>query len=237
MLFIGLENDGMWPCCVEEYMFREYAAAKNLIIIRKIAERVELDRTEAIKIISLIKLIDGGAAIFHAVNRNHHIVRVGQIVISPLVKYILRVWEISYVRFAKINNPDEHKPWAIIIIKDPIIDQFLKVIIPANIIPMCPTDEYAIRAFMSDCRIQIIPVTIAPHSEIAISNLVTLDENNFVTVYVIRSKPYPPSFSRIAAKIIDPAIGASTCALGSHRCTKNMGSFTRNPMIIMSLIY
>lgn len=78
---------------------------------------------------------------------------------------------------------------------------------------------------------------MAPHSEIAISNLVTLEENNFVTMYMIRSKPYPPSFSRIAAKIIDPAIGASTCALGSHKCTKNMGSFTRNPIIIISLIY
>lgn len=31
--------------------------------------------------------------------------------------------------------------------------------------------------------------------------------------------PYPPSFSRMAARIIDPAIGASTWAFGSHRCT------------------
>lgn len=65
------------------------------MIIKKIADKVDLDRTDAIKIISLIKLIDGGAAMFHAVNRNHHIVRVGQIVISPFVKYILRVWVIS----------------------------------------------------------------------------------------------------------------------------------------------
>lgn len=35
----------------------------------------------------------------------------------------------------------------------------------------------------------------------------------------IRIMPYPPSFSRIAARIIDPAIGASTWALGSHRWT------------------
>lgn len=34
---------------------------------------------------------------------------------------------------------------------------------------------------------------------------------------VIRSIPYPPSFSRMAARTIDPAIGASTWALGSHR--------------------
>lgn len=28
--------------------------------------------------------------------------------------------------------------------------------------------------------------------------------------------PYPPSFSRIAARLMDPAIGASTWAFGSH---------------------
>jgi len=33
----------------------------------------------------------------------------------------------------------------------------------------------------------------------------------------MRARPYPPSFRRIAANTIDPAIGASTCALGSHR--------------------
>ena len=34
---------------------------------------------------------------------------------------------------------------------------------------------------------------------------------------VIRSMPYPPSFSRIAVRTIEPAIGASTWALGSQR--------------------
>lgn len=28
---------------------------------------------------------------------------------------------------------------------------------------------------------------------------------------------YPPSFSKIAARIMDPAIGASTWVFGSHR--------------------
>lgn len=28
---------------------------------------------------------------------------------------------------------------------------------------------------------------------------------------------------------MDPAIGASTCALGSQRCVVNIGSLTRNP--------
>jgi len=40
-------------------------------------------------------LIDGGAAILAAVNRNHHIVIIGVIDINPLVKNILRVWVIS----------------------------------------------------------------------------------------------------------------------------------------------
>lgn len=47
---------------------------------------------------------------------------------------------------------------------------------------------------------------------------------------MIRITPYPPNFSRIAAKIIDPAIGASTWAFGSHKWTMNMGSFTKNPL-------
>jgi hypothetical protein len=34
---------------------------------------------------------------------------------------------------------------------------------------------------------------------------------------VTRSIPYPPNFSRIAARTMDPAIGASTWALGSQR--------------------
>lgn len=35
---------------------------------------------------------------------------------------------------------------------------------------------------------------------------------------IIRIIPYPPSFNKIAARIMEPAMGASTWALGSHRC-------------------
>jgi hypothetical protein len=52
---------------------------------------VEDDKTVVSSIISLNKLIDGGAAIFHAANINHHIVIVGQTVINPFIKNILRV--------------------------------------------------------------------------------------------------------------------------------------------------
>lgn len=44
--------------------------------------------------------------------------------------------------------------------------------------------------------------------------------------------PYPPNFRRIAARTILPAIGASTCALGSHKCIVNIGSLIKNPEII-----
>jgi len=49
-------------------------------------------------------------------------------------------------------------------------------------------------------------------------------------IFIIRIRPYPPSFSRMAAKIIEPAIGASTWALGSHKCVENIGNFTINPV-------
>lgn len=47
---------------------------------------------------------------FAAVNKNHHIVIMGLIVISPLVRNMLRVCVISYERFAIMNNADELRP-------------------------------------------------------------------------------------------------------------------------------
>lgn len=55
-------------------------------------------------------------------------------------------------------------------------------------------------------------------------------------IIIIRANPYPPSLSRMAAKIIEPATGASTCALGNHKCIENKGSFTKNAKIIISHI-
>ncbi len=34
----------------------------------------------------------------------------------------------------------------------------------------------------------------------------------------MRIKPNPPSLSRTPARIMEPAIGASTWAFGSHKC-------------------
>lgn len=108
--YSGFEKDGVWPCCVEAYKFSEYAAAKNLIIIIRIAVIVDFLRIAVNKTISLRRLMDGGAAIFHAEKRNHHIVKIGRVLIIPLVRYILRVWVISYVTLAKINIAEEHRP-------------------------------------------------------------------------------------------------------------------------------
>lgn len=76
-------------------------------------------------------------------------------------------------------------------------------------------------------------MTTAPVS----ATLIITDERCFsmwLNKYDIRSSPYPPSFRRTAAKIIDPAMGASTCAFGSHRCVVNIGNFTRNPPRVIS---
>lgn len=70
----------------------------------------DLVRAAVIKVISLSRLIEGGAAIFAAVKRNHHIDIVGLIVISPFVKNILRVCVISYERFAIINRAEDLNP-------------------------------------------------------------------------------------------------------------------------------
>lgn len=42
----------------------------------------------------------------------------------------------------------------------------------------------------------------------------------------IRIIPYLPSLSKMAAKTIDPATGASTWALGNQRCVEYKGIFT-----------
>jgi hypothetical protein len=42
-------------------------------------------------------------------------------------------------------------------------------------------------------------------------------ETIFWNIIDIRASPYPPNFRRIAANTIDPAIGASTWALGNHK--------------------
>lgn len=104
---------------------------------------------------------------------------------------------------------------------------------PAIRRPMWPTDEYAISAFRSVWRRHIREVLIAPHRAMHMINegIGELDGGKWI---IVRNIPYPPSFRRMAARIIDPAMGASTWALGSHKWVRNRGSFTINAMFINS---
>jgi hypothetical protein len=52
-----------------------------------------------------------------------------------------------------------------------------------------------------------------------------------VKIKDIRIKPYVPSFNNTPARIIEPATGASTWALGSHRWSENIGIFTKKARI------
>lgn len=51
-----------------------------------------------------------------------------------------------------------------------------------------------------------------------------------------RISPYPPSFSKSAAKIIDPITGASTWAFGSQRCPKKIGNLIKKAAVTLSKI-
>lgn len=95
-----------------------------------------------------------------------------------------------------------------------------------------PIDEYAIRDFRSVCRKQIILVMTAPHRD----NLIIGAEINLFIFIIIddkRIRPYLPNFSRIPARIIDPATGASTCAFGNHKCSIYRGIFVKNAIIVI----
>lgn len=182
---------------------------------------------DEISIISAMRLIEGGAAIFAADIINQASAKEGNIIIVPLLSIRLREEECSYSMFAPANNADLRRPWANIIDSAPHIPQDVLVIMPAKTRAMCPTEEYAIKDFRSGCRTQIKLVIIPPQRvrEIIVN---FRDACGGPIMDRIRIIPYPPSFKRIAAKIIDPATGASTWAFGSHKWVKNIGSFTIN---------
>lgn len=87
---------------------------------------------------------------------------------------------------------------------------------PAARRPMWLTELYATRAFRSGWRRHI---SLAYKAPIRVKEI-KWDEMKYLChlkTDISRRIPYPPSFSKTAAKIIDPATGASTWAFGSHR--------------------
>lgn len=87
------------------------------------------------------------------------------------------------------------------------------------------TDEYAISDFRSVWRKQIELVMIIPHKD-NIKKGYAIKLLDGFNINVIRSIPYPPNFNKIAARTMDPAIGASTWALGNHKCKPYRGILT-----------
>lgn len=73
------------------YICSEYIAVRNLTSLSSGTINRDLLNAAVINIISLRRLIDGGAAILAAVKMNHHIVIIGLMVINPFVRNILRV--------------------------------------------------------------------------------------------------------------------------------------------------
>lgn len=70
--------------------------------------------------------------------------------------------------------------------------------------------------FRSVCRMHMELVITIPHID-RMMNGRAIDLVMGSSVSVMRIMPYPPSLRRMAARIIEPAMGASTCALGNHR--------------------
>jgi len=74
------------PCWVTANILSEYTAVKNLSRARIIIDEVDVDIIDVINIISLNRFSDGGAAIFTANSKNHHIDNEGVIDNNPLIK-------------------------------------------------------------------------------------------------------------------------------------------------------
>jgi hypothetical protein len=132
--------------------------------------------------------------------------------------------------FARQNRTDEVRPWATISAVAPIKlhGDWIKMAMITN--AMWLTDEYAIRDFRSVCHKQVELVITMPHSESSINGYIiwfVTGDRRMVTCII----PYPPSFSRTAASTMEPAIGASTWALGSHRCSPYNGILTINAIM------
>lgn len=80
--------------------------------------------------ISPISFGDGGKPSFAAQNRSHHNDIIIFIFLKPLVTNIFRVFVRSYIIFARENNAEDTRPWAIINIIVPLILHFEKMNIP-----------------------------------------------------------------------------------------------------------
>jgi len=120
---------------------------------------------------------------------------------------------------------EDISPCAIISVSAPLIPHAPRENIPDATILICPTEEYAISAFRSVCRRHIILVVSAPHTQQVIRGKDIDSVDGVANIGIVRARPYPPNFSSIAARIMEPAIGASTWAFGNHKWNPYIGIF------------
>lgn len=128
------------------------------------------------------------------------------------------------------NNPEEQNPWPTIMNWAPLIPQFENVNSLDITKDIWATEDRAIKNLISVWNKQIRAISIPPAIDHESMKVQILSYKECI-LEAIRMIPYPPSFSRIAARIIDPAIGASTWALGNQRWIRYKGSFTENARI------
>ena len=96
---------------------------------------------------------------------------------------------------------------------------------------MWAIELYAINLLISGWNAQLNELKKAPNIPIYMV-IYKVIQNIIIT----RTIPYPPNFNKIAAKIIDPAVGASTCAFGNQKCIKKKGSLTKNGKMKINFI-
>ena len=148
-----------------------------------------------------------------------------EVSLPPLFNNMLRVCLALYNKKLYKNPPEELIPWLTKTkytqateLKDPLPNNNRTKAIWA-------TEEKAINTFISVAWVHRALTNKKAQTPTALN---PPERKRFIPINLfILIKPKPPSFSKIAAKNIDPTTGASTWALGSHMWKKNMGSFTK----------
>lgn len=82
--------------------------------------------------------------------------------------------------------------------------------------------------FMSICRRVDNDAKIVPHSATIRTKGIKYKQALGTKPSEKRINPYPPNFNKILANIIDPIVGASTCASGNQIWNGTIGILTAN---------
>jgi len=154
--------------------------------------------------------------------------------LSNVAQLTSRDWDLFLVNPAEANILIDAHPWERDV-KTTINKKVLLLdMIPIIIKVICLTLLYAINFLLSLCIIVI---------RLLIKDNLIQTKNPLILTLIIdnsRDSPYLPNFNRSPARIIEPAVFASTCALGNQKCRPIMGILTVkgaiNNIVIKDLI-